>query len=776
LSLHLNTISRPLYPRINRSLLLLWLLALLALSGAPILVYLFAGETTVTVGRQSDSVWAEIHGTYLEIRNEQWDLHQAASLSLPGFEDLTVEPPSSSRYWQPTQNGIFSFIGTFGEWLQNIRPPAHWVSARVVDGEQSVYTLLGGRAISDVPLDNGSGTRSGLVLRVQPEAANFEWWTLVNGHPGEELVGGSYRPSGTTTVGDILAELAMIAWSASLLCIIAYLAGFGLSRLSRRRQPATSTLTVEPTDPLAPPTSSRWLDHIRQPRYVALALFVAGTVLSSIVALVILDGIPHVVDEVAYIFQGKIFAHLRSTVPQPLKPEFFQSSFVMTYDGRWFSKYPPGYPLMLVPALWAGVPWLVNALSCGVSLALIYMAGLRMFGRSVALWAGLLGVTSPWILFMSGSYMSHPTTMLWAALFLYALVCLRQAGEQDTTREGLFPTRRAALWGLTAGFAIGMAFITREWTALGIGLGAALWAVGDILSTPTKLRRLLCYALVVVGFLPPLLFLLYQNVQLTGDPLRLAQDLVGSYDTPGFGPGHGSELGHTPAMGLYNGLVYLRALATIFGGWPAPFALVPIVLGLVAWIGNTARRFLGWDALLWLSLGGLLVAYFFWWSSTTIYGPRYWYEGMPFMLLMAGRGMDLIGRIVSRALSGVWPTRVRWFAPGLFFVLFSLYSLTQTLPALATQYHDYNDISVEAIDQANAAHLKNALLFVALEPTRTNRDYGKVFFANDPLMGGDVIYVRDLGKAANTDLLNSYPGRAPYYLPLQGPPVAGVGP
>ena len=59
---------------------------------------------------------------------------------------------------------------------------------------------------------------------------------------------------------------------------------------------------------------------------------------------------------VAYIFQGKIFAHLRSTVPQPLKPEFFQSSFVMTYDGRWFSKYPPGYPLMLVPALWAGVP------------------------------------------------------------------------------------------------------------------------------------------------------------------------------------------------------------------------------------------------------------------------------------------------------------------------------------------------------------------------------------------------------------------------------------
>lgn len=758
-------------------MLLVWLLALLALAGAPVLVYLFSGETTVTVGRQSDSVWAEIHGTYLEVRNSKWDLRQAGSLSLPDISDLTVEPPSSSRYWQPAQDNIFSFIGAFGEWLQTARPPAYWTSARVVDSETSAYTLQGGRAIAELPLDNGSGIHSGLVLLVQPEAATFQWWTLLNGHPGELLFSDSYRPAGLTSVGDILAELAMIAWAASFLCIVAYLAGLALARLSKRFQPATSDLTVPQPAPTAP-TTRRLLAVLGQPRYIALALFLGGTVLAWIVALVILDGIPHVVDEVAYIFQGKIFAHLRSTVPQPLKPEFFQSSFVMTYDGRWFSKYPPGYSLMLVPALWAGVPWLVNALSCGVSLALIYMAGLRMFGRSVAMWAGLLGVTSPWILFMSGSYLSHSTTMMWIALFLYALIGLRQSSEEDSSssRKGLFPTRRASLWGLTAGFAIGMAFITREWTALGIGLGAALWAVGDIISSATKQRRLLSYALVVVGFLPPLFFLLYENLQLTGDMFRLAQDLVGSYDTPGFGPGHGSELGHTPSMGLYNGLVYLRALATIFGGWPAPFALVPIFLGLVAWVGNTARRLLGWDALLWLCLAGLLGAYFLWWSSTTIYGPRYWYEGMPFMLLMAGRGMDLLGRIVSRALSGVWPTRVRWFAPGILFVLFSLYSLFQTLPALATQYHDYNDISVDAINQVNAAHLKDALLFVALEPSRTNRDYGKVFFANDPLMGGDVIYVRDLGKAANTDLLNSYPGRVPYYLPLQGPPVPGVGP
>src|SRR6478672_11181861 len=132
------------------------------------------------------------------------------------------------------------------------------------------------------------------------------------------------------------------------------------------------------------------------------------------------------------------------------------------FNGRWFSKYPPGYPLLLVPALWAGLPWLVNALSAGVTLALVYMMGRRMYGLHVAVWAGLLGLLSPWIIFMSGSYMSHPTTMMWAALFAYALVRTTDDGGQ------LSVVRRpsSVAWPLLAGLSVGMAFITREWTAV----------------------------------------------------------------------------------------------------------------------------------------------------------------------------------------------------------------------------------------------------------------------------------------------------------------------
>jgi len=105
-----------------------------------------------------------------------------------------------------------------------------------------------------------------------------------------------------------------------------------------------------------------------------------------------------------------------------------------------------------------------------------------------------------------------------------------------------------------------------------------------------------------------------------------------------------------------------------------------------------------------------------------------------------------------------------------------LYALTQTLPAQAHFYTDYNGISVEPVQQVENAHLKNAVVFVALVQTRPDRDYGKVFFANDPLLQGDVVYARDMGRANNLYLVSRLPGRIPYYLPLAGPPVPGVGP
>jgi 4-amino-4-deoxy-L-arabinose transferase-like glycosyltransferase len=611
--------------------------------------------------------------------------------------------------------------------------------------------------------------KEGYAFVIRPERRGIAWWRLADGVPVEQVAGGIYRPAGWNSVLDMAGELALVVLAAGVLALISWLVSVVVGRTAKTQR-AQSSQTIDESH----------AGLLERPYVAPLLFIVGGTVLAAAACLLMLDGIPHVQDDVAYIFQGKIFALGRSWVPTPPGPEFFANGFIQMFEGRWFTKYPPGYPLLLVPALWAGMPWLVNALSAGVTLALVYMTGRRVYIRYVAVWAGLLGLLSPWIILMSGSYMSHPTTMMWVALFAYAVVRTRDEGRgtMDDGRIGAIVHRPSSLvWPLLGGFAMGMAFITREWTAIGIGAGAAIWALGDVIvAGRERWVRLGRYALMLVGFVPPLLFLLYENRQLTGDWFRLAQDLVGSYDTPGFGPGHGDAVGHTPALGVYNTLVYLRTLATMFDGWPAPLALAPVFLGLFAWVGEGSRKRLGWDLFNVMCVLGLVGAYFLWWSSTTVFGPRYWYEAMPFLLLLAGRGLDLLGRLAGIGLGGALAARLRWGAPGVLFAVLALYNVTQSIPYQVTQYRDYNGISATALRNSEDAGLKNALVFVALDPTKPNRDYGKVFFANDPLLRGDVVYARDLGPDRNRGLVALFPGRTPYWLPLDGPPQAGVGP
>lgn len=730
---------------------------------------LLQGVTEITLVKQAGQLYAEVDGSRLDVPAGKLDAGLLARLSLPtGQSQLGIDAPDSSLYWQPAQDNPFQFLGAIGEWLQTLRPSAQWTSATVGTDGTARYTLKGGRAVARINITTPDG--NGYAFAVRAERRGITWWRVQNFQPAEDLADGSYRPRGLTSAGDLVSELLLILWAAAglgLLIFVSWILDFG-------RTPDGRAATGRTQPVIHIPHSA--FRAISKPYLLPLTLFLGGTILTVAICLIVLKGIPHVQDEVAYIFQGRIFALGRSWVPVPPGPEFFQNAYIQMFDGRWFAKYPPGYSLLLAPALWAGLPWLVNPLSAGVSLALIYACGLRMFGRRVATWAVLLGLVSPWVLFMSASYMSHPTTMMWAALFLYALVRMRDL--EGRGRRSPLGARGPLLWPLIAGFAIGMAFITREWTALGIGVGAAVWAVGHMASAgENRLRLLGRYALVVVGFTPPLLFLLYENRQLTGDWLNFAQGLVGSYDTPGFGPGHGDAQGHTPALGVYNALVYLRTLATVFDGWPAPLALAPLALGLFAWVGEKSKRYLGWDALLWLCWAGLVGAYFLWWSSTTIYGPRYWYEGMPFLLLIAGRGLDLLGRVAGAGLSSARAAaQVRWLAPGVLFALFTLYNLAQTLPYQVSLYTDYNDISATAIRNAENANLRNALVFVQLHPARPNRDFGKVFFAEDPLLRGDVVFARDLGAEKNRSLLAAFPGRTAYWLPLDGPPVPGVGP
>src|SRR5687768_4254104 len=556
-----------------------------------VLAWLLPGTTEVTLGNTTTGPYAEVRGIRLDLPPDKLNPLLRPRLRLPhGPGQLTSDPPEASRYWQPTQPGIFSLLGVLGEWVQTLRPAPVWTYMGAGANDSARYSLKAGRGPASIALD-APGASGGYAFVVRPERRNMSWWRTENSGPVEELASATYRPSGFTSLQDTGTELMLTLWWASGLCLLA----FGVGALAGRFR-GDRSLPVRMG-------ANRYTTLLNRPYAPALALFFCGTIAATAVCLGVLDGIPRVQDDVAYLFQGRIFALFRSWVPTPPGHEFFQLTFIHMYEGRWFGKYPPGYPLLLAPGLWAGVPWLINSLAAGASLALAYATGLRIYGRHVAAWAGLLGLVSPWVLFMSGSYMAHPTAMMWVALFLYSLVRLHEM-------------HRAEAWAILAGLSIGMAFITRQWSALGIGLGVAIWAMADLITRRDgKLKLFRAYMLILIGFVAPLLFLLYENRQLTGEWLRLAQDLFGSYDRPGFGPGHGDAEGHTPALGIFNTLLHLRSLATMFNGWPAPLALAPLALGLFVWLGDNRRRYVKWDVLLWLCLSGLVGAYFLYWSS-----------------------------------------------------------------------------------------------------------------------------------------------------------------
>jgi hypothetical protein len=175
---------------------------------------------------------------------------------------------------------------------------------------------------------------------------------------------------------------------------------------------------------------------------------------------------------------------------------------------------------------------------------------------------------------------------------------------------------------------------------------------------------------------------------------------------------------------------------------------------------------------------GLAGIYYTYWAAQTIYGPRYWYEALPFLLLLSGRGLQVLGQGAARLLAGASAPApaASWGVPLILVGPWILFNLTQVLPAQWQAYTGYNGISAASLHRVEAAHLNRALVFVALQPDAPQRDDDKVLFANDPLLRGPVVYVRSFSPRRNTQLLRAFPDRTPYYLPLTGPPHPGVGP
>ncbi len=471
------------------------------------------------------------------------------------------------------------------------------------------------------------------------------------------------------------------------------------------------------------------------PTRLIVVVCVVALLVAALVAFFAFERLPHLEDEVAYLFQARTMALGRLTVPSPTLTDPFWVPFVLDHEGQRFGKYPPGWPFVLALGVLAGAPWLVNPVLAAVALYLVFRLGESLYDQRTGILAAVLGLASPLFLVLSGSFLSHMASFAWLLLFSLWFVWTAQG--------------RGWWFALGAGAALGLAILTRSLTAVAYATPFASYALLQVIRR--RQAHWPHYLLVAVtagmGFA---LLALYQWA-VTGDPWLNPYLLWWPYDRLGFGPGVGAMPGgHSPHYAWINLKQDLSRTATDALGWSA-VSWLPLVPGLAM----PRRRLRDWGLLAPFSC--LVVAHLFYWigSPSRLWGPRYYFEGFGGWWLLGAVGILKLWDWSKR--KRPW---VRWSGAATFALLAALF-LWLNVPGRMQEAHGFYGITRAQLKPIEEADLHYALVIVYADRWL---DYGAMLGDMSPILDDDVVYARGGGPTNDANVISEFPGRAVYYL------------
>ena len=408
--------------------------------------------------------------------------------------------------------------------------------------------------------------------------------------------------------------------------------------------------------------------------------------LYATVAWRVLSAKPLLIDEISQLFQARTFARGMLWRDASAYPEFTSVLLILDGVGKWFSQFPPGGPLMLVPGVWAGAPWLVGPAAGAASVALFWGVVRRAEQHTaVALGAAMLFAAAPFVAFMAGSHMNHVTALFWIMVAVYALT---RMGGADEPRP---------LFAALAGFALGATASIRPVDAIAFAIPAALWMLTRAVKHPP------CWSEVAAAgaaLAVPVAGILWYNGQTTGHPLLFAyEQLWGKEHGLGF---HRVPWGvaHTPARGaeLLN-LYFLRLQSYLFESAVPSLATAIAALAL-------SRRLTRVDRYLLASGGALVALYFAYWHDGFYLGPRFMYLLAPVLVWWTARFPALVRARWPRAEvlhRGVWYTMLMATAVG----------ITVNIPLRAARYAgELSSMRADYTGEAARAGVEHALILV----------------------------------------------------------------
>jgi len=374
------------------------------------------------------------------------------------------------------------------------------------------------------------------------------------------------------------------------------------------------------------------------------AWIVATSVLAFAAAVAVRYGVLHGAavtdDETAYLFAARLLAAGKLSVPSPPLKLFFDHGFFIN-DGRLRPFGFLGWPALMAPGVWLGIPGLMNAVYFAASVPPLFLSARTLLGSAWARLALLLWVSSPFLIALAATGLSHTSclaTLAWAFwLFL-------------ETRSG---RRRAAPHALLAA-ALSVAFFVRPLSGLGLGAPLAiLWVRDRWRERQGRAAAVAAFALVAVAFAAA--FLGVQARQ-SGSPWKTGYQRAVEYQEENgyrfssFGPGNFTRFGMVeidrPLRALTNSISGWERLLLDLGGWPF-WLLLGLLLALLA-------RGTG---LLWgVFAGGAASVVLINDPGIDSFGPTHYAElSLPVILLFVAGVREAAARLGERDKGPAWP-------------------------------------------------------------------------------------------------------------------------
>lgn len=489
---------------------------------------------------------------------------------------------------------------------------------------------------------------------------------------------------------------------------------------------------------------ARAVATVRRAIEVSPAWIAVGfAIIAAIAGRFVLGNMPHVSDEVAYQFQARSLALGGLSMPAPPVPEAFNFLHLLIDHGKWYGIMNPGWPAFLAVGEILRVPWVVNpilgALVIVVFAGFFREAGLDRTESRIAIW---LMAISPLLVFMSGTYMSHPVNLLLFGVFCWAWARM-------LNRESI---AAAAV----AGLALAVNLLVRPVDSAVVALPFLIQLLMHLRRRPRLLLPLATVA--IIGGAGIAGTLAYDKA-LTGNAMEMPVTKYFNLRNPhehfglGFGPEMGTKLhgdewpGFTPVDAVrvtaYRTVEFLKDM---YG--------LPLVLlaGILAGLRGSWRAWGEWRLVLLASGLAVIAIYFLHFYHGIAYGSRHYYLAVPAVALV-------LGRLAARGLGEEDPATRGMAASALAVTVVTM--LTFAVPPLVREYSSgYRGVSTAVADAVRRARIRRAIVFVEAG----SWSWKSAFPLNQyPLDAAEVIFARDRGNE-NTDVIARFPSRTIFYL------------